>query len=92
MYVHAEKFAKISKSVQIIAISHLPQISSMADNNLLISKIENENTTVTTVKSLTIDEKVSEIIRLIGGEVDSDSAILHAQELISQAEKFKKSI
>ena len=90
--VVAEKFAKISKSVQIIAISHLPQISSMADNNLLISKIENENTTVTTVKSLTIDEKVSEIIRLIGGEVDSDSAILHAQELISQAEKFKKSI
>lgn len=90
--VVAEKFAKISKSVQIIAISHLPQISSMADNNLLISKIENENTTVTSVKSLTIDEKVSEIIRLIGGETDSDSAILHAQELISQAENFKKSI
>ena len=34
----AEKFAKISLGTQVIAVSHLPQISAMADNNLLIEK------------------------------------------------------
>ena len=90
--VVAEKFAKISKDVQIIAISHLPQISSMADNNLLIEKIEENNSTNTIVKSLSEEEKIVEIIRLIGGEVNSSSAVLHAKELISQAYKFKQSI
>jgi DNA repair protein RecN (Recombination protein N) len=51
--VVAEKFAKISKNTQIIAISHLPQISSMADNNLLIIKTENSDKTTTIVKKLT---------------------------------------
>ena len=88
----AEKFAKISKNVQIIAISHLPQISAMADNNLLITKNELNDKAITTVKKLNKDEKVDEIIRLIGGETTSSSAIKHAKELIENAEKYKKEI
>lgn len=88
----AEKFAKISKNVQIIAITHLPQISSMADNNLLIKKTETNDKTFTSVKQLTPDEKVNEITRLIGGEIGSETAIIHAKELIETATKFKKSL
>ncbi len=88
--VVAEKFAKISKDVQIVAISHLPQISSMADNNLLIEKIEKDNETNTLVKSLSEEEKILEIIRLIGGNAKSDSAVMHAKELITQANTFKQ--
>ncbi len=90
--VVAEKFAKISKDVQVIAISHLPQISSMADNNLLIIKTENTDTTITKIKSLTKQEKVDEVIRLIGGNGDSKSAKLHAEELISQADAYKSKL
>ncbi len=88
----AEKFAKLSKSAQIIAISHLPQISAMADNNLLISKSESEDTTNTFVNNLSIDEKINEIIRLVGGDSNSESAILLAKELIDGANKFKNNL
>ncbi len=85
----AEKFAKISLSNQIIAISHLPQISAMADNNLLIEKFEGESKTITSVKKLDGENKINEIIRLIGGEKGSESAKIHAKELIDGAIKFK---
>lgn len=87
--VVAEKFAKISLDTQLIAVSHLPQISAMADNNLLIVKSETENKTVTTVKTLDYEEKISEICRLAGGDIDSESAKRHSTELIGKAEEYK---
>ncbi len=88
----AEKFAKISKDKQVIAITHLPQISVMADNNLLIEKSENNEKTLTSVKQLSKDEKVFEIVRLIGGDKDSKTALNHANDLIEMANSFKKSL
>ena len=90
--VVGEKFVKIAKDVQIIAISHLPQISVMADNNLLIVKKEDAQKTYTTVSSLSANDKVNEIIRLVGGDVNSESAKNHAIDLIVAAEKFKKTV
>ena len=90
--VVAEKFAKISRSVQVIAITHLPQISAMADNNLLISKIETDEKTITNVKKLSSNEKILEITRLIGGEINSETAKLHAEELIKSATNYKNNL
>lgn len=90
--VVSEKFAKISKDVQIIAISHLPQISAMADNNLLIEKKEVDNKTVTSVTKLNHEQKINEITRLVGGTTDSLSAKSHACELIVAANSYKNSI
>ncbi len=86
----AKKLYAISKDKQVIAISHLPQISIFADNNLLISKYESEEKTKTEVKKLSEDEKILEIMRLIGGNSDSLSAKEHAKELILEAQKIKK--
>ena len=88
----AEKFAKISLNTQIIAISHLPQISAMADNNLLISKSEKSDKTFTSVISLDSKSKIKEIIRLIGGSPESESAKKHAEELVESANEYKKYI
>ncbi len=88
----AEKFAVISKDVQVIAITHLPQISAMADNNLLIVKSEAGDKTITTVKPLSYEEKIMEITRLVGGNSESVSATSHAKELILNANNFKKSL
>jgi DNA repair protein RecN (Recombination protein N) len=90
--VVAEKFAKIAKQVQVIAISHLPQVSAMADNNYLISKSEVNGKTLTSVKKLNFEEKVLEVIRLVGGSIDSKSAREHSLELINNADVYKNGL
>ena len=88
----AEKFAKIAVNTQIIAITHLPQISAMADNNLLIEKHETDIKTTTSVKVLDKNDKVQEIVRLVGGNSDSEISVSHANEVINWANSFKKSL
>ena len=90
--VVAEKFAKIASATQIIAITHLPQISSMADNNLLIEKGVIDGKTLTSVTGLKGDEVVNEIVRLVGGDKNSDNARNHALELIKKSCEYKKSL
>lgn len=90
--VVAENFAKISQNRQIIAISHLPQIVAMADVGFLIYKKEESERTVTHVERLDENGKVSEVVRLVGGNLSSNTAVLHAKELVSRADEYKKSI
>lgn len=87
--VVGEKFCNIAKDVQLICISHLPQISAMADNNLLIEKFEIDNQTKTRVKTLTDEEKIYEIVRLSGGEKDNPISIEHAKAIIKSANSYK---
>lgn len=85
-----EKLVKISKNTQVIAITHLPQIVAFGDNNLLIYKqVENE-CTYTKIKTMSIDDKINEISRLIGGSKDSKSALDHSLNVINEANNFKK--
>ena len=89
--VVAEKFADIAKKKQIIAVSHLAQISAMADENFVISKTETEQgKTVTRVSRLQESEKIAEIVRLVGGERDSAAARDLAGELIKTSLQYKK--
>ncbi len=87
-----EKLVKISKGVQVISISHLPQIVSFGDNNLLIYKTAEDGNSFTRIKELDKEGKILEISRLIGGDVSSKSAIEHSSAIIEQAERFKKTI
>ena len=89
--VVGEKFVKLSKDVQIIAVSHLPQIVALGDNNLLIKKIETDGKTVSIIEKINGDKLVSEIVRLIGGIAESPSAIAHAKELIKSSDRLKSS-
>ena len=90
--VVAEKFAKISKETQVIAITHLPQISAMSDNALLIYKKELEGKTKTFVDCLDEENKIFEITRLVGGTTDSNVAVEHAKNMIKSANEYKNSI
>lgn len=90
--VVARKLCRISKEVQVIAISHLPQITSFADNNLLIYKHEKDGLTYTSVKKLSDVEKTAEIVRLVGGTTDNASAMALAESLICEAEEYKRSV
>ncbi len=88
----AKKLVKISKNTQVIAITHLPQISVYADNNLLISKSEENDKTVSSVCMLNDENKINEIIRLVGGSSDNEHARQHAINLIHDANEYKKSL
>ncbi len=90
--VVAKKLCRISDSVQVIAISHLPQIASFADNSLLIYKTEEAGNTFTRVRTLDGNDRVNEIVRLVGGASDNEAAVSLAKTLLSEAEEYKKSV
>lgn len=80
-HVVAEKFIKISKTKQLIIITHLPQIAATGDNNLLISKSAVDGHTETKIKSLNSEEKILELVRLSGAKEANDIAITSAKQL-----------
>lgn len=88
----AEKFSQIAKNVQVIAISHLPQIVSFSDVSFKISKYFTEEKTFTAIEKLDQNGKTEEIVRLIGGDMTSVSAVSHAKEMIEKANLYKKSL
>jgi len=71
---------RLSSSHQLLCISHLHQIASMADTHILVYKKMEDGRTVTRVKTLSAEEQVEEISRMLGGK--SDSAMRHARELV----------
>ncbi|KNF07411.1 DNA repair protein RecN [Gottschalkia purinilytica] len=85
-----EKILKISKTHQIICITHLPQIAAMADTHFLITKNISENNTSTSIKKINMEERVEEISRLIGGVSLTTTTKQHAKEMISLSQKIKK--
>ena len=90
--VVGEKFAKIAKNMQIIAVSHLAQIAAMSDREFLIEKREEDGKTHTYVRMLDEGEKTLEIVRLLGGESGEEFAVKHAEELVRQAKEYKAAI
>ncbi|MFA6859805.1 MAG: DNA repair protein RecN [Clostridia bacterium] len=90
--VVAEKLGMLSKKYQVLCITHLPQVASMADNYLYVKKIVKENSTFTTVEPLVAERTIEEIARLSSGAIVSESALLHAKELKNWAENYKNNL
>lgn len=88
----AENFAELASNKQIIAISHLAQIASMSDRSFLIEKTEKDGKTYTTMNPLNEDQKLYEVVRLIGGKNTDVTALDHAKNLIRSAKKFKSDV
>jgi len=78
--VVGEKMSSISKTHQVICISHLPNIAACADYNYFISKNSIEDRTLTSIKLLTENETLEEIARISFGEV-TKAALQYAHEL-----------
>ena len=78
----AKKIKEISKSTQVLCITHLPHVASIADNQLFISKYENNSRTFTKVEKLGYNERVKQIAIMISGDKISPSAISSAKELL----------
>lgn len=74
---------KISKNIQIIAITHSPQIAAAGDSNFVVKKEVVNDRTVSNIYSLNTEEKEKEIANLISGKDTSINAINNAKDLIN---------
>ncbi|MEG1509443.1 MAG: DNA repair protein RecN [Clostridia bacterium] len=84
--VVAEKLYNISVNKQVLAVTHLPQLTSMADFHYLIEKYEKDNKTFTKLELLDNEKSVLEIARMIGS---GDTAVNHAKEMKNHAKIIK---
>ncbi len=80
----AELVLKISASMQVIMITHLPQIASRGNTHFMVYKEDQKNKTVTRIRQLTADERVEEIARMISMGKPGSSAIKTATELLAK--------
>ena len=83
-----EKILDLSKTRQVISISHLPQIAALANNHLLISKKDEGDFTISSTKKIENKDRVEEIARLIGGVNITNKTIASASEMLTMAQEL----
>ncbi len=88
----AEKIYRLSVDGQVLCITHLPQVASMADQHLYIRKIEETDRTTTQVNVLSQADRGNELGRMISGAHMTDLTLRHAEELMDQAKTMKESL
>ena len=76
------KLKELSRSQQVICITHLPQIAAFADQHLLIEKSETAGRTRTGVRSMGEGERVEEVARMLSGASLTEASRLHARQMI----------
>lgn len=84
-----EKILDLSRKRQIIAVSHLPQIATLSNNHILISKTDLKDYTVSKEEAIEGEKRVDEIARLIGGVDITPTTIKSAREMLEMAEELK---
>ncbi len=81
----SEKLHAVSRSQQVICITHLPQIASMADTHFLIEKSVQNNKTVSGIRKLSREESIEELARMLAGGAVTDSVLANAREMYELA-------
>ncbi|MBR1814271.1 MAG: DNA repair protein RecN [Lachnospiraceae bacterium] len=86
----SEKLAYIAGNHQVLCITHLPQIASMADSHFVIAKGVKSGKTITEIRSLSHEETGEELARLLGGTSITEAVRENAREMKRMADDWKK--
>jgi len=86
----SEKLALIARNHQVICITHLAQIASMADSHYMIEKKVENSLAVTTIRALSEKESIEELARILGGARITEAVLRNAQEMKELAACTKK--
>lgn len=78
-----EIMEKMSKNMQVFAITHLPQIAAKGNQHYKVFKYNQGETTISELKLLSNDERIVEIAEMLSGKNISDSALSHARNLLN---------
>jgi DNA repair protein RecN (Recombination protein N) len=79
-------FARLARSSQVIAVTHLPQVAAFADNHLVVEKSDDGLVTASGVVRLDRSGRVRELSRMLGGLEESEFGQAHAEELLALAD------
>ena len=79
------RLARLSRTAQVIVVTHLAQVAAFATNHLRVTKDSEGAVTASSVQQLHGDERLEEMARLLSGLSDSESGLAHARELIETA-------
>lgn len=80
------RLARLARSAQVIVVTHLPQVAAFADTHIVVSKDSSGQVTSSSVVSVTGEERVTELVRMLSGLEGSASGAEHASELLQLAE------
>lgn len=78
----ARKIKEISLTTQVISITHMPQVASLSDHPILISKTVKDGRTYSNVKELSLEEKIRQIAYLISGGKVTEKQLEYAKEMV----------
>lgn len=84
-----QKMYSIASATQVLSVTHLPQITSWADNHYIASKWEADGRTYSRIRLADPDERIAEIAGMIGGANVTESSFINAAEMISNVNKLK---
>ncbi len=79
-----EMMRQIAANIQVIAITHLPQVASKGHSHYKVFKEDTEQATVTRIKELGTEERVKELAVMLSGSSVNDAALANARSLLSQ--------
>ena len=77
------RLQELGRSRQVLSVTHLPQVASLADQHFRISKVTDGKSTRTRVQLLSHDERVEELARMLGGVDITQKTLEHAAEMLS---------
>ena len=83
------RLAQLSKTAQVIVVTHLAQVAAFATNHLQVSKDSDGAVTASSVSKLEGEDRISEMARLLSGLPDSESGLAHARELLTIARELQ---
>ncbi|MDO5293141.1 MAG: DNA repair protein RecN [bacterium] len=85
----SERMALISKKHQVLCITHLPQIASMADSHYIIEKTQDSVRTTTNIYQLNNEQSIEELARMLGGVEITETVLNNAKEMKDLAKQTK---
>ncbi len=85
------RLARLARTHQVIVVTHLPQVAAFADTHLVVDKVDDGKGVNSGVRTLTSDERVVELARMLAGLDDTETGRAHAEELLATANAEKDS-
>ena len=84
-----ERLARLGRNRQVLVVTHLPQVASLADHHLAVVKQERDGRPWVEVQPLDRRRQVDELARMLGGARITETALRHAEELLRLAQDAK---
>jgi len=81
------RLRELGASRQVLCVTHLPQVASLADQHLRVSKVSDGKLTRTNVQVLNKEERIEELARMLGGVEITRKTLAHAEEMLAGAPK-----